>query len=199
MKTHRLALFVCLPLTVLFSCTVQRRVYQPGYHVEWNKHLSSAHTEATDTRNRPADADESLTAAPFPQSGAIDTDSLPVTTSSENASVPSASVLSASVPAERSTPVNQLSQPVKKVVSNVKDHLPKLVQLHPKAAGETSAEQVKSRGLGGLILAPLRIIFTILLIALIATGLILLFVLDSALGGTVLLAAGVVLLILIIL
>jgi hypothetical protein len=203
MKTQRFILLVCLPVLFLFSCTIEKRVHLPGYHIESARHGSVSKKQRTDEAQKQLPVrtnNEEQTVLPRRE---------PVLASA--AEQPQLSVL----PAEKVAPVEgevavvpaeSGKLPAQVRESNTPHHigLPEIrlpgseKQLQRKTE-RSEMSQADSRNRAGLLLAPLRIIFTLLLIALVIVGVVMLFVLESALGGTVLLAAGAVLLILILL
>lgn len=191
MKTQLLVLLLGLPL-LFFSCTVQKRVHRPGYHVEWKKRQVASQQEET-TAVRPDVEQAALSREP----------TLASVENTEVAANEPVLIAETVVSVEEKTqpeemPGVQEQRPDRAFPLNLT--LPKTEKrLQQDDRQQTSMSQSDSRNRAGLLLAPIKLLFTIVLIALVIVGVVLLFVLESALGGTVLLAAGAVLLILILL
>jgi hypothetical protein len=193
MKLHRLTVLAVIPFVLLFSCTVQKRVYRPGYHVEWkSRQVSESKPQSPNeqllSETAPAEKEQE-TALLEPKKATLTHDVPVVTENSINTTHPVAAEQT------RIPEVKQERSPFQAV-----KQLPKAVKsAHDKTVSHLQKKQFESRRIFGLILAPLRFLFTLLFIVLVCAGLVLLFVLESSLGGTVLLAAGAVFLILLIL
>ncbi len=48
--------FICL-ITLISSCSIQKRTYRSGYHVEWNKNYTSANSKESSEQNAIANND----------------------------------------------------------------------------------------------------------------------------------------------
>lgn len=188
MKTQLLVLLLGLPAILFFSCTVEKRVHMPGYHVEWKNRQLAPQQEESAQALRPA---EQSVPQPVPET------------------IGNTTAVAEPVPAETIASVEETPGPEIPVIRDqqtnhrtlrLKLPLPKTERtLRQANADRSTVGQADSGSRAGLLLAPIKLLFTILLIALVIVGVVLLFVLESALGGTALLAAGAVLLILILL
>lgn len=201
MKTQRFLLLIGLPALFLFSCTIEKRVYLPGYHIESARHRTTYQKERSEqAENQPGDSAvrTEQTTPPHREPEPAFTADLPQRSVNSPAPV---------IPAEEAVPLPPVAPDAHSGRLEHDHHAqwPKTTDpgagqsIRPGTDHSSAVNQADSRNRAGLLLAPLRIIFTLLLIALVIVGVVLLFVLESALGGTVLLAAGAVLLILILL